>query len=733
MRDGEEELDFFGLHVSGDGVSLQQAKHKALMDANPPSTPSEVHSFLGLASYCQWFIPNFATIVAPLRELIKKTTKWEWNQTHSEALQKLKTSITDRALKFFDTSLNTEVTTDASPVGVAAVMAQYDTVKPQEKHIVLNISRSLSDVERRYAQVEREALAVVWACERLHLYLYGREFELVTDNKVVELIFSNPSSKPKARIERWALRLLPYKFKIRHCAGKTNIADYMSRDPVQSADKSDLVEIAEAYVNMVSRVATPRAVSRSELVSETARDEELQQVKLMIGGKSHVRVGQYAHVRDELTTKADGLVLRANQIVIPAGLRERVTQIAHSGHCGIVKMKKLLRTFVWFPQLDRWVEQYVAQCRECQLNTPARAKTPCQMSPLPEGPWLELSMDFFGPMRNGRYVMVLIADYSRYPVAKIISSTSAATVTRELDEIFSSMGIPDKLKSDNGPPFSSHEFAEFAKNQGFKHRKITPLWPQANGMCERFMKNLGKILRSAVDFEAELRAFLRNYRSTPHESTGISPNKLILRTPASTALLPRLTTTQTSDTELDNQCRAADKASKIKMKDYNDKERRPKPQGFKIGDTVVVQQARTHKDMSTYRPRPMRVVKVNCSLVVARDADGREVCRNSSMFKLYRSKSTSVEVETPDRDREQRAPGEESEESGGSDGQSSDNEFETASSLSSSTPSSSTTSSKEGEEENQELRRSTREKKQPERYGEMVPSDQRAKYGSNKK
>jgi hypothetical protein len=100
-------------------------------------------------------------------------------------------------------------------------------------------------------------------------------------------------------------------------------------------------------------------------------------------------------VRDELTITDDGMVMRSNQIVIPASLRKRTIKIAHGGHVGIVKMKKLLRAFVWFPQLEKWVEQYVAQCRECQMNTQAQAKTPCSTSPLPSGPWLELRIDFF--------------------------------------------------------------------------------------------------------------------------------------------------------------------------------------------------------------------------------------------------------------------------------------------------------------------------------------------------
>jgi hypothetical protein len=82
--------------------------------------------------------------------------------------------------------LKTELTVDASPVGLGAVLAQYDPKNPSEKKIITYVSRTLSDVEQRYSQIEKEALAVVWACERLHLYLYASKFEIVTDNRKIK-------------------------------------------------------------------------------------------------------------------------------------------------------------------------------------------------------------------------------------------------------------------------------------------------------------------------------------------------------------------------------------------------------------------------------------------------------------------------------------------------------------------------------------------------------------------
>jgi hypothetical protein len=222
----KQELDFFGLHFSREGVSIQKSKLEALKETKAPKSVSELRSVLGLANYCSRFIPDLATISKPLRKLTNKGVRWCWNNEHEAAMDKIKNSLTTSAIAYFNKNWRSEITVDASPDGLGFVFAQYNPKNKDEKHIVLYDSRSLTYVESSYSQVDKEALAVVWACEKLHLYLYGCEFDIITDNKAVELIFSNPTSKPKARIERWCLRMLPYKFVVRHKPGDGNIADF---------------------------------------------------------------------------------------------------------------------------------------------------------------------------------------------------------------------------------------------------------------------------------------------------------------------------------------------------------------------------------------------------------------------------------------------------------------------------------------------------------------------------
>src|SRR4029434_640016 len=125
---------------------------------------------------------------------------------------------------------------------------------------------------------------------------------------------------------------------------------------------------------------------------------------------------------------------------------------------------------------------------------PVTQSEPLRMSELPEAPWHNIRVDFYGPLQTGEYLLVIVDEYTRYPVVEIVRSVSANTVIPVLDKVFSMFGIPRVLKTDNGPPFNSEQFSKFAVHLGFHHRKITPLWPQANATAERFMRTLGKAI-----------------------------------------------------------------------------------------------------------------------------------------------------------------------------------------------------------------------------------------------
>ena len=172
-----------------------------------------------------------------------------------------------------------------------------------------------------------------------------------------------------------------------------------------------------------------------------------------------------------------GLLLRDTCIVIPSSLQQNVVDLAHTGHQGIVKTKALLREKVWFCNIESLVEDTVKNCLACQIATPTFNQELLRMSPLPRAPWTELSMDF-GQISLNQFLFVVIDEYSRLPFVEIVNFSSAHAVIPKLDSILTLRGIPEVIKSDNGPPFNGENCHQYAMSMGFKHGKITPPYGQ---------------------------------------------------------------------------------------------------------------------------------------------------------------------------------------------------------------------------------------------------------------
>ena len=219
-------LTFFGHDLSSKGISPNEEKVAAIQNAKAPQTTAEVRSFLGLVQYCAKFLPDFAQVAEPLRMLTRKDQQFVWGDVQQKSFQKLKDLlIRAETLAYFRNECRTRIVADAGPTGIGAVLTQ---LQDGMWRVVSYASRNLTDVERRYSQTEKEGLALVWACERFQLYVFGREFELETDHKPLQYIY-NKSSKPSARMERWVLRLQAYNFNVIYRPGKTNIADALTR------------------------------------------------------------------------------------------------------------------------------------------------------------------------------------------------------------------------------------------------------------------------------------------------------------------------------------------------------------------------------------------------------------------------------------------------------------------------------------------------------------------------
>ena len=267
---GVKEVSFFGQYISGKGT--RPMINGNLKEIQRPQNKSEVRSYMGLVNFIGKFIPNFSTIIAPISSMLSKTAVYIWGEEQEEAFQTVLEEIrSPRILQHFDPLKETSIIVDASPVGLCAILVQEE--KP-----VLFTSRKLTQVEQRYSQTEREALSVVWACERLHFYVYRIDFEVVTDHKALEILYS-PKGKPAARILRWYIRLLPYSFVVKYSPGRDNPADYFSWKPVSGSSEGEtLATETEEYVNNILLDAVPNSISLQEVTIESLRDPVIQRL-----------------------------------------------------------------------------------------------------------------------------------------------------------------------------------------------------------------------------------------------------------------------------------------------------------------------------------------------------------------------------------------------------------------------------------------------------------------------
>ena len=492
-------------------------------------------------------------------------------------------------MTYFNPSLQIDILVDASPVGLGAIISQ-------NQQPIAYASRALTDVESRYSQTEREALAIVWACEHFDIFIRGaNNVNVITDHKPLERIWQK--AKMPLRIERWGLRLQPYKLTIKYQPGHDNPADYMSRHPIAMRNKkrSHGEKVAEQYVNFITNQALPKAMTLSEVKSASITDKTLQKaIELTRSGKWYKlkemqdpdidiqELQVYRSIQDELVVHDENILLRDNRIVMPTSLRGRAVGLAHEGHQGLTKTKAFIRSKVWFPGINDRVDSLIKDCIACQAITRSKLMEPLKMSEMPGEPWTALSADFCGPLPSGDYLFVITDEYSRYPVVEIVRSVSGHTVIPVLDKVLAAYGIPKIIKTDNGSPFNSYQFREYAENTGFAHRKITPRWPRANAQAESFNKPLMKNIKAAEierkSWKQSMYQFLRQYRTTPHSSTGVTPFKLLFGRETNTKL-PSIW--KAKRLELDEFARQNDENAKTRMKELADLETKPNRVTFK--------------------------------------------------------------------------------------------------------------------------------------------------------
>lgn len=564
------EVTFFGHVVSKDGIKPSPTKIQAIQEMPPPSNVTELRTMLGMLNYLGKFINNLATIVKPMSDLLKKDTTWCWGKPQQNALKKIKGMISDLpSLTFYRSDRETVVSADASSYGLGAVIMQRvnNNLLP-----IAFASRTLTSSEKNYSQIEKEALASVWACEKFQKYLIGlNSFELQTDHKpLVPLMMTKDLDRAPIRCQKLLLRLMRFNAQVRHVPGKQLvIADTLSRLPLPCSENDVLLaEVIEAHLE------SGWNSDIDQLKRETQRDEDLQLIiQYILHGwpsKDYLppNIHCYWPARDDMSV-VNGLVTYRERIVVPEAERTSILETLHESHQGIQKCLENAKESVWWPSLKEELENLITACEECQRNKPTQRYEPLKPSELPRRPWEKLAADLC--QVNNKTFLIVVDYYSRWIEIKHLKSTTSEAVIRQFRDIFTQHGYPRVLITDNGPQFVSQEFISYAREEKFKLHTSSPYFPHANGAAERAVQTAKKIIKQKKPDVA-----LLNYRTTKHSATGVSPCVALMGRMLKTRL-PVLNQKLLPRSPVDEEIRKKDSAEKQRQKEAFDKRHGVRP------------------------------------------------------------------------------------------------------------------------------------------------------------
>lgn len=645
----QESVSYLGFIIDRNGIHKSPEKIEAILKARVPTNISELKSFLGMVNYYRHFVKNASSILCPLHQLLQKQVKWVWTKEHEEAVANIKRQLaSDNILTHFNPAAELILTVDASPYGLGAVLSQIEngTEKP-----ISYMSRSLNSAEKKYSQIQKEATAIIFGVKKFHQYLYGREkpFILRTDHKPLISIFSPDKGIPEIsanRLQRYAIFLSAYNYKIEYVSSVHNCADYLSRSASDGASPPARAHSGTSDdESSIDRSAYVRFVYEGEkFLSLFDVQEALRQDKVLSAVMHYVLNGWPNNLEDRYKTYfshrlelsvENNCLMRGHRLVIPDSLKSKILNELHRCHLGISKMKEEARHRFWWPGMGAAIESHAGACAACLAQRAAPPRAPLTPWPFPAEPWHRVHLDFLGPI-SGKTFLIVVDAYSKWVECFDVSTGFGSRVVIEkLCEVMARFGLIHTICSDNGSSFVSAEFKQFCSNNSITHLTSPIYNPASNGQAESYVKIIKKAIKSILlsgyslrDLNVKLQEFLLGYRNSVHFTTNRSPAEVLFGHKLRCRLdLLKPAASLPADIALDN-------CVKSKQCLQSDNYRGNRKVDFKVDDVVLVKLFNQQKH---YWARGVIDKKVGKSLYLVRVAGiDQPVKRHANQLLRYK-------------------------------------------------------------------------------------------------
>ena len=373
-------------------------------------------------------------------------------------------------------------------------------------------------------------LAIQFGLTHFHNYVYGREVTVETDHQPLVRICTKPLVELSPRLQRMKMKMQPYEFKVVHVPGKDMyVSDYLSRSCESGTMVQDL-SIDDPLIQICDIVIRSSEV-KNEYTAATNQDGALQVVLAYTKNGwpkqkrlCHPLAKPYWQHRVDIA-ELDGLVFLGDRLIVPYAKQAEIISQLHEGHLGINKTQQRACSAVFWPGISRQIEDRVSSCTICKQHDTVQSHAPLIPSEIPDYPWQVVGSDIF--QVQGTYYLLNVDYYSKWVNVSKLEDLTTKSVISEFSKQFADFGRASTIRSDNGPQYSSTEFKVFVKQLGITHKTSSPGYPRSNGLAERAIQTVKKLMIKAIEDGKCFWHALQMQRNAPIDTDLPSPAQLL--------------------------------------------------------------------------------------------------------------------------------------------------------------------------------------------------------------